>query len=80
MTLTGARPMTLTKVAITGSGNIGTGLIKIKRLSTAIEVAALLGIDPDSEGLPCPGGLGRRHSRSPARTLLDYPSCGSPLG
>jgi len=44
--------MAKTKVAIIGSGNIGTDLmIKVMRLSDVLEMGALVGVDPNSDGL-----------------------------
>jgi acetaldehyde dehydrogenase len=44
--------MAKTKVAIIGSGNIGTDLmIKVMRTSKVLEMGALVGIDPASDGL-----------------------------
>jgi acetaldehyde dehydrogenase len=48
-----------TKVAVIGSGNIGTDLmIKIMRLSTTLEMAAMVGVDPASDGLARAARLG----------------------
>ncbi len=47
------------KVAIIGSGNIGTDLmIKIMRMSDVLEMGAFVGIDPTSDGLQRAGHLG----------------------
>lgn len=44
--------MAKTKVAIIGSGNIGTDLMmKVMRVSDSLEMGAFVGIDPESDGL-----------------------------
>lgn len=61
-------------VAIIGSGNIGTDLlIKVKRLSTTLHVAAMVGIDEHSDGLARARRLGVATTHEGVDGLLRMP-------
>jgi acetaldehyde dehydrogenase len=63
-----------TKVAVIGSGNIGTDLmIKVIRLSPVLEMAAMVGIDPGSDGLARAARLGVPTSAEGVRGLIALP-------
>ncbi len=63
-----------TKAAVIGSGNIGTDLmIKIMRTSDVLEMAALVGIDPSSDGLARARRLGVAAIDSGVDGLLAHP-------
>ncbi len=64
-----------TKVAIIGPGNIGTDLlIKIKRLAgDELETIALVGIDPESDGLARAKRLGVDAISAGVQGLIDHP-------
>lgn len=64
-----------TKVAIIGPGNIGTDLlVKIKRLACdELETVALVGIDPESDGLARAKRLGVDAICTGVHGLIDHP-------
>jgi acetaldehyde dehydrogenase len=66
--------MSKTKVAIIGSGNIGTDLmIKILRTAQHVEMGALVGIDPDSDGLARARDLGVPTTHEGVEGLIAMP-------
>ena len=63
-----------TKVAIIGTGNIGTDLmLKVMRLSDVLEVGAFVGIDPESEGIKRAARLGVPVCASGVEGLIEMP-------
>ena len=66
--------MSKTKVAIIGSGNIGTDLmIKIMRLSEKLEMSVFVGIDPKSDGLARASRMGVTTCHTGIDGLLEMP-------
>ncbi|MEO7653348.1 MAG: acetaldehyde dehydrogenase (acetylating) [Bryobacteraceae bacterium] len=66
--------MAATRVAIIGSGNIGTDLmVKILRTSRILEMAALAGIDPESDGLARARRMGVEATSGGIDGLLQMP-------
>ncbi|MGY1664167.1 acetaldehyde dehydrogenase (acetylating) [Geodermatophilus sp. SYSU D00705] len=62
-----------TKVAIIGSGNIGTDLMIKAQLSEQLEVAAMVGIDPASDGLARARRAGVRTTADGVQGLIAMP-------
>jgi acetaldehyde dehydrogenase len=66
--------MTRTKVAIIGSGNIGTDLMmKVLQVSSVLEMGAMVGVDPASDGLAWAKRLGVPVVYEGVNGLLDLP-------
>ncbi|GAA1135827.1 acetaldehyde dehydrogenase (acetylating) [Nocardioides aquiterrae] len=66
--------MTRTKVAIIGSGNIGTDLmIKIMRTAQHLEMGVMVGIDPASDGLARAATFGFETTAEGVDGLLESP-------
>lgn len=66
--------MSKSKVAVIGSGNIGTDLvIKLKRVAKNVEIAVLVGIDPNSDGLARARRMGISTVDSGVQGLIDHP-------
>lgn len=63
-----------TKVAIVGSGNIGTDLmVKVLRKSAVLEMGAFVGIDPRSDGLQRAAALGVATTHEGIEGLMRLP-------
>jgi acetaldehyde dehydrogenase len=66
------------QVAIIGSGNIGTDLmIKVLRLSSTLEMGAMVGIDPNSDGLARAARLGVPTTADGVDGLIALPNFGA---
>ena len=66
--------MSITKVAVIGSGNIGTDLVvKLKRVAKNVEIAVLVGIDPDSDGLARARRMGISTVDTGVQGLIEHP-------
>src|SRR6478735_11600195 len=75
MTTTGHTTGHKTKVAIIGSGNIGTDLmIKIMRTAQHLEMGVMVGIDPASDGLARAAKFGFEITHEGVDGLLRSPS------